>query len=617
MKGWLFAVAILVGGAASFSYADYAIIRAVLGGNRQDPNNPNAPAPPGGPGAPRGPGGPGGPRGPGGPPQDPSGNIPGAGQMGDVDTAALAVQAVVAFKHKPGDQMNYVETKWTTPGTGHNSRLFNDNTNLIVRFYNLQSLHVIFDAKKRNAFKGDRKNIWELAEWALSHGLYDDFANLMDGLVGSKEEDNANNPQELKDAIKAYIAIKAALDKPTEGESRANFWRTRLSARMETSKHYAVIYTSENANPPEIQGRLTALENHMRAFYYWFALRGHALPVPADKLVAVMLDTPEEFKLQRAVLEDEPLVSDGFYAHRDHICIFSSQRLDAPFQLFERQAQPLWRGAYERSQLLDGTAKRKISQTSPGDFARLMTMALLEKALEDEGERAAVSHEGSRQLFVATGLVPRTVVMPRWAEFGSAATFETPKGPFPGAPITASVAIFPGVAAPSWAYLRPFKETIKSIEGQPNYSSSELLKNVITDGAFNRVVSAADRQGLWRARTTAWAAAYYLLKARLPGMLRYYQELSALPRDLEFDDKALLACFARAFDVANVTQDGIDPVKFEQFAKDWISYIMSLPTPAAELNLEREMTNTPQNPGAPGTPGAPGGGNAPGRPGGR
>ena len=287
--------------------------------------------------------------------------------MGDVDTAALAVQAVVAFKHKAGDPPSYVETKWTVPGVGHSSRLFNDNTNLIVRQFNLQSLHSIFETRKCNAFKGDRKNIWELAEWALNHGLYDEFANLMDDLVAAKEQDNANNPQELKDAIKAYITVKAALDKPSEGENRANFWRTRLSARMETSKHYAVIYTSENANPPEIQGRLTALETQMRAFYYWFALRGHALPVPPDKLVAVMLDTPEEFKLQRAVLEDEPLVSDGFYVHRDHICIFSSQRLDAPFQLFERQAQPLWAGLREFE-----TARRyrktQVSQTSRGRF---------------------------------------------------------------------------------------------------------------------------------------------------------------------------------------------------------------------------------------------------------
>ena len=61
MKRWLFAVAILVGGAASWSYADYVLIRAALGGNRQNPYNPNGTRAPGGPGGPRGPGIPGRP----------------------------------------------------------------------------------------------------------------------------------------------------------------------------------------------------------------------------------------------------------------------------------------------------------------------------------------------------------------------------------------------------------------------------------------------------------------------------------------------------------------------------------------------------------------------------
>src|SRR5438132_812653 len=69
MKRWLVAVAILVGGAASFSYADYVLIRAVLGGKAAGGMNqpgmlsglpPGQPLPPGFPGQP-----PGGPRGPG------------------------------------------------------------------------------------------------------------------------------------------------------------------------------------------------------------------------------------------------------------------------------------------------------------------------------------------------------------------------------------------------------------------------------------------------------------------------------------------------------------------------------------------------------------------------
>ncbi|HEY1379638.1 MAG TPA: DUF1570 domain-containing protein [Gemmataceae bacterium] len=635
MKRWLIAVAILVGGTASFSYADYVLIRNILGGKSGDPNNPNNPQNPAGPGGPRGPGGPppGGPRGPGGPgrpggpPTPPGGGddagIPslGGGQISDIDTAALFVQGVVEFKHKAGTPPSYIHHKWS--GTNGSTRLFNDNATVIARNFGFsRTLHETFLARKEAAYKGGRDRVLELARWALAHGLYDEFAGVMDAMVSQKEDQNNSGPQDFRDAVKAYAEVKAALEKPSEGEARANFWRSRLSARMETSKHYAVIYTSATANPPEVQSRLAALENHMRAFYYWFAANGRVLPVPGDKLVAVMLDTPEEFRKQRAEVEDAPLVSDGFYAHRDHICVFSSQRLDAPFQVFERQVDPIRKqGTYEWAKLLDGTAKRHVSQTPPAEFARMMTLALLEKALEEEAERAAVTHEGTRQLLVGAGLLPRTVVVPQWAEFGSAAVFETPKGPFPGAPVASAIAIFPGVASPSWAYLRPFKEEIKQMEEQPTtYNPSELLKAVVTDRQFNQVISFADRKALYKARTFAWAAAYYLLRARTDGMLKYYAELSALPRDLEMDDKTLLACFARAFDVANATQDGIDPAKFEQLAKDWVSFVKGLPIPAAELGLERELGNqTPPGgtpgPGGPERPGGrsgPGGGNRPG-----
>ena len=57
------------------------------------------------------------------------------------------------------------------------------------------------------------------------------------------------------------------------------------------------------AGPPEVQTRLKLLEQHMKGFYYWFALKGIALPVPTDKLVCLLVDQPSEFLKQRAVVE--------------------------------------------------------------------------------------------------------------------------------------------------------------------------------------------------------------------------------------------------------------------------------------------------------------------------
>jgi len=224
-----------------------------------------------------------------------------------------------------------------------------------------------------------------LGEFALAHGLVDEFAELFDGLAKDQERAAPAAPNELDRAVKAYSQVKAGLDKPIDRDDLAQFWKTRLSCRDEASKHYVVLYTAAISNPPEVQSRLEALERHMREFYYWFALKGQALPMPKEKMVAVLIDQVNDF-LQLRSAQDEPLVSDGFYAQRDQICVFSAQRTDAPFQAFIRQTHPIWQRGFERAKLLDGTETRKVNTTTPDEFARYQTLALLEKALEDEAD---------------------------------------------------------------------------------------------------------------------------------------------------------------------------------------------------------------------------------------
>jgi len=600
MKRWLLALTVLVGWTVSIAYADFVLIRAVLGGKR-DPNNPNAPGGQPAPGTPGGPGhGPGGP----GNPNDP-GNIPtfGGGQTGEAsDTAALAVQAVVPYALKPSQSGTLIITKYTQRPTGF-TRLYNDGQSLFSYKLPIRSNVTAYNARREAVFKNRTSDrVLDLADWALTHGLVDEFGKLMDELAGTKDDQSASASPAYKDAIKAYRTVKESLEKPVDREDMTNEWKRRVQMRYEQSKHYSLFYNSPVSNPPEVQSRLALLEANMKGVYFWFAMKGIALPIPADKLVCILLDQPTEFKNYRAILEDEPLVADSFYAQRDNICVFSKERLDGPFTAFTKQTQPIYQSGMDRQALLDGTAKRKASMSIP-DMARYQTLALLERSLEEEGDRAAVSHDGTRQILVAAGVIPRTVVVPQWTMFGLAAFFETPKGPFPGAPIDAQVAFYPGIGAPSWAYLRPFK---KMDAAKQFPSEAQLLRQVVTDAMFHRIINAGDRQHLLEARTTAWSLAYFLTKTRLSGMLRYCQELSGLPRDMEVNERALLATFARAFDVANTTQDGVDPAKFEELAKNWFAYTKSLTLPGAEFGLQNEpgMGNS----GQPGTPGVGDGG---------
>src|SRR5207253_405778 len=85
------------------------------------------------------------------------------------------------------------------------------------------------------------------------------------------------------------------------------------------------------------------------------------------------------------------------------------------------------------------------------------TLALMQKAMEEESMRASVSHEAVRQLLAATGLIPRNVGAPEWIRFGLASFLETPQKAF-----------YHSAGIQSWLYLRPFKDLLKEKDRDKN-----------------------------------------------------------------------------------------------------------------------------------------------------
>jgi hypothetical protein len=79
-----------------------------------------------------------------------------------------------------------------------------------------------------------------------------------------------------------------------------------------------------------------------------------------------------------------------------------------------------------------------------------------------------------------------------------------------------------------------------------------------------------------------WSLTYYLAMTNLEGLKRYYQEMAKLPRDMAFDEPALMACFARAF---GLTESGssneVNRSKLEQMAFNWYSMMGDLTSPFA------------------------------------
>src|SRR5205807_337745 len=143
---------------------------------------------------------------------------------------------------------------------------------------------------------------------------------------------------------------------------------------------------------------------------------------------------------QRAIFQPGPLVGDGFTARRENVAIFSGTRLDEAFTALDKNNRTLWQGKWDRGDLLKG---KGLEKALPIQAALFQTMALVHKCMEEEGQRAASSHEVIRQLLAATDMLPRNVMAPEWIQFGLPSFFETPVG-------ASWPAFWPGVGAPSW-----------------------------------------------------------------------------------------------------------------------------------------------------------------------
>ena len=171
---------------------------------------------------------------------------------------------------------------------------------------------------------------------------------------------------------------------------------------------------------------MTYLENTFKTVYVWFAIRGKALPAPAEKMVGVIVGDSTEYRRYRDTFEASNLVADGFHARRENLAVFSARRLDKASINFEQ----LTKDVYRQSRVEDLFKARDVKDLpnpkqnpqAPATFqeyARASTIALVDAALQEEAEMASASHEGTRQIFGETGLVPRNVLAPEWVRFGS------------------------------------------------------------------------------------------------------------------------------------------------------------------------------------------------------
>jgi uncharacterized protein DUF1570 len=427
--------------------------------------------------------------------------------------------------------------------------------------------------------KASGSDLLSLAEWALEHGMVNKFAEVMDKVV---EADKG-----LSAAV-AYAKVKKELDrKPADNPLAASLRNGGLlnGYRVTETPHYLMLHNSAGDSALEVQTHAEHLENAFRGFYYWFALRGIALTVPPNRQLVVLTNNEDNFEQFHKVLTSGPVVVDGFFARRESMAVMHSQRSDDPYKALSTYWEN-WKGkGYQRFQLLEnkntGVPKNGVPQTiraqamqdvtAQVNIAEAQMLALMLKALEQEAELATVSHEASRQLLFASGLLPRNVAVPEWILFGMGSFFETPlQSPWP------TIGALSPYYLPRWRELKAKDST----QGGLEKTNVDTLKKVVTDGYFrslpadgkadsaeHRVHEAARR----KARTVTWSLTYFLAQRHLEGLRQYFAELSKMPRDIELDDTVLLGCFARALGCVD-GNNKVDETKLKALANEWYGY---------------------------------------------
>jgi hypothetical protein len=345
--------------------------------------------------------------------------------------------------------------------------------------------------------KTNPQTLFNILVSALEAGMVDEAVAYADELLALAAAKPDGLAPEIAAFAKAYKGMQKGLKAQPNGTVAAETWKARLDAQnVHTQGHYSVI--SWDASAAEVQRRAVMLEENFRGFFLWHATRGIELQVPETPLLAVLHKSGGNvLGLARAIDVPARLPSDGFYSVEHDILVLSPERLDEVGQTFVRQAQQIYQAGASRTALLEGKGPpidvNGIKGKTKEDVARMQTIALVDRLVEDNATVATISREGSLQLLYATGRLPRYVELPEWTNHGVANFHTRPKDPAfitnAEGKTSIAVATATGYGGPNYTLQRYFREDYKELLDTLDRKARDgdraaLLKNILTDAYF-------------------------------------------------------------------------------------------------------------------------------------
>jgi hypothetical protein len=395
-----------------------------------------------------------------------------------------------------------------------------------------------YNKQLAKAKKGDAAERMELAAWAIQHGMTDEFYKTVE-LVLETDPNHALATE--------VMAMRATLSQPLpESEEEEKPLRVLVGGgawKFKRSPHYILYHDTPDSRAQE---RLDLLERVYETFFMWFKVKGRSLEKPTERLMVVLFNEYKNYLDFSVQLNPELKSATGYWSPETNIAVFFAHGTDPLFKELTNVTEELNKAKKEAERIKDPNRGNLVRFTD--------TIDLLRKIAQENEDIEVVSHEATHQVAGNSGLFPRRIHIPRWAQEGLAAFFESPKE-----------ATWSGVGAVNETRITFYRV----LEKDRVHSDIDFI---VSDFVYDLARSHAAKL---HAYGQAWALTHFLMAKHFPEFIDYYRNLARLPCDLVIGEDVLKECFTAAFGKDRQTLD-----------KEWRQYMNGLETDEEKMKKE-------------------------------
>jgi hypothetical protein len=441
-----------------------------------------------------------------------------------------------------------------------------------VQIYKVDTVQQEFSKKLGQAGR-DADKTFQVALWALKHGLIRDFHTAVGRVLEvDSRHAGATRVVELKKRLE-----KLPPDSP-DAEAALKKIAGRGAFRIQKSSHF-LLATDTPAKPSgdrkktRAAERLDLMEKSYESFLYWFHAHDLKLEPPKDRLLSVLFNESGDYaEFTRGVSGLSSGGQTGLFDRQRNVSLFLDQAGDAPTRDLKQSASK------RRDEAVAAKKKRDTNVTVTVRGADLLG-ALAEMA-QDGADIESVSREVSRQMAINTGLFAPGVEVPAWVENGLARFFEMPReAPWTGFGSVSELrlAAYRALEKASGAFgLEPLLGD--QLSGLTQSYTAPFLSGSGGQGGGGRAGAfgggaggafaggvpgagaAGGEAGVGGATTSAsssdiafslgeaqaWALTYFLMEAHPKELIEFYRSLSGMRPDVPLNPDVIVSLFEKS-----------------------------------------------------------------------